>query len=450
MILSIHRASASTSRRVVRRRAVGMRRARRADAPRARSRRRWGCRFRSITERRFAWRRRRTTAAACGAEAKTRADESEEEWNDVEDGRRRDYGACVPDVEPEERVTLEEDPAETTTTTKAKKSKTARKKSRRLTDEERANLLATHHTHVMCVFARGMLVRAAASSALLRALVSSRAANWRSVGAASSSSCSTIEVGTLARLVDWFADVIAPPICLDDEEEEEEDEKKKKTRVKDARWRRALRRRPQSRGPRRRRRRRASRGSTRAPLVKTWNRAHERGGLRGAVRGALSGIGTVVSIGVSLEPTPPRAARNSNPSGRCVRPRYPLSTPTCETRATTRGTGAKCSARDARRTARPFRDGCARADGALVRLPEIIFGNRKRTTTADASSSMPYVVAFYHDLGARDVTRKYALAFSQALHHRTPDWKWWEKITTPPERRRDAWREIARQRCERC
>ena len=61
---------------------------------------------------------------ACGAEAKTRADESEEEWNDVEDGRRRDYGACVPDVEPEERVTLEEDPAETTTT-KAKKSKTA-------------------------------------------------------------------------------------------------------------------------------------------------------------------------------------------------------------------------------------------------------------------------------------------------------------------------------------
>ena len=29
----------------------------------------------------------------------------------MEDGRRRDYGACVPDVEPEERVTLEEDPA---------------------------------------------------------------------------------------------------------------------------------------------------------------------------------------------------------------------------------------------------------------------------------------------------------------------------------------------------
>ena len=76
---------------------------------------------------------------------------------------------------------------------------------------------------------------------------------------------------------------------------------------------------------------------------------------------------------------------------------------------------------------------CARRQTArLVRLPEIIFGNRKRTTTADASSSMPYVVAFYHDLGARDVTRKYALAFSQALHHRTPDWKWWEKLRRSP------------------
>ena len=248
---------------------------------------------------------------ACGAEAKTRADESEEEWNDVEDGRRRDYGACVPDVEPEERVTLEEDPAETTTTTKAKKSKTAaRKKSRRLTDEERANLLATHHTHVMCVFARGMLVRAAASSALLRALVSSCAPPElaRSVGAASSSSCSTIEVGTLARLVDWFADVIAPPICLDDEEEEEEDEKKKKTRVKDAmaaaRVRRALSR--AGRG--------VDGGAARlaARLAHLWSK---RGTVRmseeasAALFAALcQGLGLSCRLVLSLEPTPIRAS----------------------------------------------------------------------------------------------------------------------------------------------
>ena len=229
----------------------------------------------------------------------------------MEDGRRRDYGACVPDVEPEERVTLEEDPAETTTTTKAKKSKTAaRKKSRRLTDEERANLLATHHTHVMCVFARGMLVRAAASSALLRALVSSCAPPElaRSVGAASSSSCSTIEVGTLARLVDWFADVIAPPICLDDEEEEEEDEKKKKTRVKDARWRRRAFGVALSRAGRG-----VDGGAARlaARLAHLWSK---RGTVRmseeasAALFAALcQGLGLSCRLVLSLEPTPIRA-----------------------------------------------------------------------------------------------------------------------------------------------
>ena len=383
---------------------------------------------------------------ACGAEAKTRADESEEEWNDVEDGRRRDYGACVPDVEPEERVTLEEDPAETTTTTKAKKSKTAaRKKSRRLTDEERANLLATHHTHVMCVFARGMLVRAAASSALLRALVSSCAPPElaRSVGAASSSSCSTIEVGTLARLVDWFADVIAPPICLDDEEEEEEDEKKKKTRVKDARWRRRAFGVALSRAGRG-----VDGGAARlaARLAHLWSK---RGTVRmseeasAALFAALcQGLGLSCRLVSSLEPTPIRASAAKLESIGALRS---SKIPSVDADVRDAGDYARhwcevlCARREENGETIPRWVCAAPTTRGSCDSPEIIFGNRKRTTTADASSSMPYVVAFYHDLGARDVTRKYALAFSQALHHRTPDWKWWEKITTFAERaRRDA------------
>ena len=343
-------------------------------------------------------------------------------------------------------MTLEEDPAETTTTTKAKKSKTAaRKKSRRLTDEERANLLATHHTHVMCVFARGMLVRAAASSALLRALVSSCAPPElaRSVGAASSSSCSTIEVGTLARLVDWFADVIAPPICLDDEEEEEEDEKKKKTRVKDARWRRRAFGVALSRAGRG-----VDGGAARlaARLAHLWSK---RGTVRmseeasAALFAALcQGLGLSCRLVLSLEPTPIRASAAKLESIGALRS---SKVPSVDADVRDAGDYARhwcevlCARREENGETIPRWVCAAPTTRGSCDSPEIIFGNRKRTTTADASSSMPYVVAFYHDLGARDVTRKYALAFSQALHHRTPDWKWWEKITTFAERaHRDA------------
>ena len=378
---------------------------------------------------------------ACGAEAKTRADESEEEWDDVDD--ERDYGAYVPDVEPEERVTLEEDPTETTTTTTAAKSKAkTRKKSRRLTDEERTNLLATHHAHVMCLFARGRLVRAAASSGLLRALVSSCAPPElaRSVGAASSSSsCSTIEVGTLSRLVDWFADTIAPPISLDDE-----DEKPKKTRVKDAQWRRrafgvALGR--AGRG--------VDGGAARlaARLAHLWSK---RGTVRmseeasAALFAALcQGLGLSCRCVSSLEPTPIRASAAKLESIGVLRSSKPPAVEDDDERGKEEYARHWCEVLCARReedgTTNPRWVCAAPTTRGSCDAPEIIFGNRKRTTTADASSSMPYVVAFYHDLGARDVTRKYALAFSQALHHRTPDWKWWEKITTFAERvRRDA------------
>ena len=100
----------------------------------------------------------------------------------------------------------------------------------------------------MCIRARDVGASGGVERFIASVGVVVRAAGLaRSVGAASSSSCSTIEVGTLARLVDWFADVIAPPICLDDEEEEEEDEKKKKTRVKARDGGARVRRRPQSR-----------------------------------------------------------------------------------------------------------------------------------------------------------------------------------------------------------
>ena len=220
----------------------------------------------------------------------------------MEDGRRRDYGACVPDVEPEERVTLEEDPAETTTTTKAKKSKTAaRKKSRRLTDEERANLLATHHTHVMCVFAR--------------------------------------------------------------------------------------------------------------------------------------------------------ARRNSNPSGRCVRPRYPLSTPTCETRATTRGTGAKCSARDARRTARPFRDGCARRRRRAARAtPRRLYSGTENARPRRTHPRRCRTSSRFTTISARETSRASTRSrFRRRCIIERRIGSGGKKLRRSPSARVETpWREIARQRCERC
>ena len=110
---------------------------------------------------------------ACGVDAKTNAESSEEEWDDVDD--ERDYGAYVPDVEPEERVGLEDAPENAGRASGGGDASTTKKKkkSRRLSDDERRNLLETHHTHVMCLVARGRLVRAAASSEILRALVTS-------------------------------------------------------------------------------------------------------------------------------------------------------------------------------------------------------------------------------------------------------------------------------------
>ena len=374
---------------------------------------------------------------ACGVDAKTNAESSEEEWDDVDD--ERDYGAYVPDVEPEERVGLEDAPENAGRASGGGDASTTKKKkkSRRLSDDERRNLLETHHTHVLCLVARGRLVRAAASSEILRALVTSCAP--RRLVDACTTTTATVEVSALARIVDWFADATAPPIAIDGD-----DVLGAKKAVKDARWRRLAFRAAMHR---------ASAGATgsacgiAARLASLW-------ALRGrteiseeecaALFAALcQGLGLMCRVVSSLEPVPVRASAAKLESMGVLHTPKPLPLETVRRREGL--VRHWCEVLCARHDAESNDKGNARwvsvvpTTRASVDAPEIIFGNRKRGTTADATSSMPYVVAFYADSGARDVTRKYSAAFSQALHHRTPDWKWWEKITEHVERiHRDA------------
>lgn len=388
------------------------------------------------------------TRGACGAEAKADASESEEEWDDVDD-----YGALVAGEEEGEGAEVgreatrgigdgsdgtEEEAGAATGGTRTGRKKAAR----RLSDDERTNVLQTHHLHVMCLLARGRLVRSAASSSLLRALAASCAPSGLARALASSSGA--VEVSALARLNDWFADAIAPPISIDDDAGGVGE----RVSVRDARWRRLAFRLALSR---------AGSGSTggasglAARLARSWilrgrekMSEEESAALFASV---CQGFGLVCRVVSSLEPVPIRAsAARLNRMGLLDKsPPPPVSMIEdvkarghvrhwCEVLCVRREVeGASEKLTNARWVSVvPTRRGS-------VDALDIIFGERKRGTNADASSSMPYVVAFYGDSGARDVTRKYAAAFSQALHHRTPDWKWWEKLTTRCERvHRDA------------
>ena len=360
---------------------------------------------------------------ACGAEAKTNADASdveEDEWDDVDE---YDYGAYVPDVELEETVKLEEtrDPKAVEEANVGRR----KKKVRRLNDEERTALLATHHAHVLCLVARGRIVRSAASSALLRALLVSCVP--RNLVDACATKSSTVEASSLAMLADWFSNAVAPPISIDDDDEGRRDV------VKDARWRRREFGKAMCRAGK----------STCGGVVGVASRLSRVWSQRGrmamseeescAIFASLcQGLGMVCRLVSSLEPVPIRAsASRLEAMGVVKSSRLPQVQPLLADGFVRHWCEVLC----ARHGLEPDAKGNARwvsvvpSKSGSVDAPEIIFGTRKRGTTADASSSMPYVLAFYSDSGARDVTRKYAIAFSQALHHRTPDWKWWEKVT---------------------
>ena len=360
---------------------------------------------------------------ACGAEAKTNADASdveEDEWDDVDE---YDYGAYVPDVELEETVKLEEtrDPKAVEEANVGRR----KKKVRRLNDEERTALLATHHAHVLCLVARGRIVRSAASSALLRALLVSCVP--RNLVDACATKSSTVEASSLAMLADWFSNAVAPPISIDDDDEGRRDV------VKDARWRRREFGKAMCRAGK----------STCGGVVGVASRLSRVWSQRGrmamseeescAIFASLcQGLGMVCRLVSSLEPVPIRAsASRLEAMGVVKSSRLPQVQPLVADGFVRHWCEVLC----ARHGLEPDAKGNARwvsvvpSKSGSVDAPEIIFGTRKRGTTADASSSMPYVLAFYSDSGARDVTRKYAIAFSQALHHRTPDWKWWEKVT---------------------
>lgn len=369
---------------------------------------------------------------ACGAEAKTNADASdveEDEWDDVDE---YDYGAYVPDVEVEEAVKLEETRELSKAVEEANVGR-RKKKVRRLNDEERTALLSTHHAHVLCLVARGRIVRSAASSALLRALLVSCAP--RRLVEACATKSSTVEASSLAMLVDWFSNAVAPPISIDDDDDDNGGGGGGGARdvVKDARWRRREFGKAMCRAGK----------STRGGVVGVASRLSRVWSQRGRVSmteeescaifaSLCQGLGMVCRLVSSLEPVPIRAsASRLEAMGAVKSSRLPQVQP-LEADGFVRHW---CEVLCARHGLEPDAKGNARwvsvvpSKSGSVDAPEIIFGTRKRGTTSDASSSMPYVLAFYGDSGARDVTRKYAIAFSQALHHRTPDWKWWEKVT---------------------
>ena len=390
-------------------------------------------------------------SGACGAEAKDDASESEE-WDDV---RGDEYGSIAyedddagvenGDAEGERGVKWARGSDEGETESSGGPKRKKKKYVRRLSDDERAGVLRTHHIHVMCLLARGRHVRGAASSRLLQAMTTSCAPSALA-NAMQGSASGALEVSALARLNDWFADVIAPPISIDDDD----DEKSGLERLtKDAQWRRLAFRLAM---------RRAGVGSTRggasayaAKLARSWTlRGREK--ISEEESAALfasicQGFGVVCRVVSSLEPVPLRASATTLEHMGVLTTPKPPPVVRKETRNTRRFVRHWCEVLCARHDEKGVDKKATNARWVSV-VPTtcgsvddmgVIFGERKRATTADATSSMPYVVAFYGDSGARDVTRKYAAAFSQALHHRTPDWKWWETITTHMDRlHRDA------------
>ena len=395
-----------------------------------------------------------TSVGACGATGKTDAEEreiDEDEWDDVE---MDDYGMYVADDggAEEDAVMLRDDNDEDETKTKTK-TKTKKKPSRRLTDDERTGLLSTHHTHVMCLIARGRLVSAATGSRLLQALTASCAPK-RLVETTTTSR--TIEVHALSSLVDWFAGAVSMPIVIDDDDGDDDDETTRgvvceKLMVNDAK-----------------RRRRAFRVAAHRAGKTSWGSAYgiaSRLSLAWSRRGQLEideescaalfaalcqGLGLTCRVIASLEPVPIRAsAARLESLGVLANARVKPIVSTHEVKGKRSDDDGCvrhwCEVLCARHGVEGDVQGNTRWVSVAPRVRgstddvNIILGNRKRGSTADASSSMPYVMAFHSNLGARDVTRKYALAFSQALHHRTPDWKWWERITSYVERiNRDA------------
>jgi len=384
---------------------------------------------------------RASGVGACGAYATTeriaRAMD-EDEWEEVM--MAGDYGdVVVEDGEGEGEGEGEDEGEETKAKVSATKG-TTKRASRRLTDDERAGLLSTHHTHVMCLVGRGRLVSAASASEMLRAATASCAPRGLMEAATRGL---TIEVEALGRLVDWFANAVAAPIVLDDDMVDRVDCASAfggKLMIRDARRRRRAFRVAMFRSGT------TSSGSAygiAARLAAMWaKRGREEideESCAALFAAFCQGLGLTCRIVASLEPVPIRASAAqleslgvlSNAKAKPLAPRKSrrdaYARHWCEVLCARHGVEGEIQGNSRWVAVAP------RVRGSTDDI-NIIVGDRKRGSTADASSSMPYVLAFHSNLGARDVTRKYAPAFSQALHHRTPDWKWWDRVVEIVER----------------